>query len=137
MKKPKTIQDLTDYQSAPPYISWALKQMSDEVTCHKQGNYCGIFAPIQECMSNKWNKSCFDQGMIATNGVILGLPLVCGFVAQLVEHSTRNTHRDIDSNPVKAGIVSGFLFWNFPITLLLEISLDYFQCIIIINSNNN
>ena len=40
-------------------------------------------------MSNKWNKSCFDQGMNATNGVILGL-LLCGFVAQLVEHS--NTH---------------------------------------------
>ena len=53
-------------------------------------------------MSNKWNKSCFDQGMIATNGVILGLLLVCGFVAQLVEHSTRNTHRALGSNPVKA-----------------------------------
>ena len=53
-------------------------------------------------MSNKWNKSCFDQGMNATNGVILGLLLVCGFVAQLVEHSTRNTHRALGSNHVKA-----------------------------------
>ena len=52
-------------------------------------------------MSNKWNKSCFDQGMIATNGVILGL-LLCGFVAQLVEHSTKNTHGALGSNPVKA-----------------------------------
>ena len=102
LKKPGKNQDLTEYQSAPPYVSWAVKQMSNEVTCHKLGNYCEIFSPILECMSNKWNKSCFDQGMIATNGVILGLLLVCGFVAQLVEHSTRNTHRALGSNPVKA-----------------------------------
>ena len=141
LKKSGKNQDLTDltplteYLSVPPYVCWAVKQMSYEVTCHKLGNYCGIFSPIQECMSNIWNKSCFDQGMIATNGVILGLLLVCGFVAQLVEHSTGNTHRDIDSNPVKAGIVSGFFLWNFPITPYLEISLDYFQCIIYINNN--
>ena len=80
LKKPEKNQDLTEYQSVPPYISWALKQMSYEVPCHKLGNCWGIFAPIQECLSNKWNKSCFDQVMIATNEVILGLPLVRGFV---------------------------------------------------------
>ena len=56
-KKPKKNQDLIEYQFVPPYISWALKQMDSEVTCHNLGNCCGIFAPIQECMSNKWNKS--------------------------------------------------------------------------------
>ena len=53
-------------------------------------------------MSNKWNRSRFGLGMIATNGGILGLLLVCGFVAQMVEHSTMNTYRDMGSNPVKA-----------------------------------
>ena len=51
--------------------------------------------------------------MIATNGGILGLLLVCGFVAQMVEHSTMNTYRDMGSNPVKAWIVSGFFLWNW------------------------
>ena len=36
---------------------------------------------------------CMYVWMITTNGLILGLLLVCGFVAQLIEHSTGNTHR--------------------------------------------
>ena len=54
--------------------------MSYEVMCHNLKCNCGVFAPIQECMSNKWNRSCFGLGMIATNGVILGLLLVCAWL---------------------------------------------------------
>ena len=54
--------------------------MSYEVMCHNLKRNCGVFAPIQECMSNKWNRSRFGLGMIATNGGILGLLLVCAWL---------------------------------------------------------
>lgn len=87
---------------------WAMK------SCHNLKCNCGVFAPIQECMSNKWNRSRFGLGMIATNGGILGLLLVCAWLCSSDGRTLKlNTYRDMGSNPVKAWIVSGFFLWNW------------------------